>query len=904
MVLKKCTLLIVTVALSAVANRLCADVIIAWGSDGGYGVVSGAPSGSDYVDISAGQWFCVALRSDGSIVAWGDDIYGIVSSKPSGTGFEAIAAGLNHSLALASDGSIVTWGQPSGVPPSGTGYKDIAGGGGHSLALDATGAVVGWGLDANGQVSDAPAGNGFLDISAGGWHSIALKGDGSLVSWGIDNWSSYDFGQVRNTPAGNDFVAVAAGYWHSLALKTDGSIVSWGHDGYGQVSETPSETGFIMIAANFRQSMALTASGSIVSWGEDPSGRPTETGFTDIAPGFGWAGGFSIALKMPEPQCGNNIVEAGEACDDGNAADCDGCRGDCLTEEGTCGDGTLDPVCEVCDDGNISDGDCCSSICQFELPTSECRAAADECDQAEFCTGVSASCPVDIIEPATTECRPSAGACDIPEHCDGTSKACPADLVEPVATECRSVAGLCDVPEFCDGSSIDCPADAVKPDTVECRPVTGLCDIAENCTGSSAFCPADAVETPAFECRPVAGPCDVPEFCTGSSPACPTEVFLPDTFVCRPLVGVCDAQETCTGSSADCPSDRFLQDDVCRPATGTCDVRETCPGDSATCPSDAFVEDGTPCPDEFFCNGAETCVSGVCQPGSDPCSGQPCDEENDRCEPPDPPVIPPYPHDARKNRYISFNPNSSETSVALSVDLSSLKRCNGDLRRACRVDADCPSVCNMNYDAQCETDIICGAEGPCIPTSPCVEHPNVGTVTKWVDQPFESSCLPLDDCDGQMFAHLRDDPLYREWPESVLHVTDCEIVPVASYEVRATVDGTVFSDSLTVGTIKKPHLHYSDVCGPAVGDSFTPPDGFVNVTDVQAYLIAIQGGATAPHTTWVDVHGVALGTACIGSDCIVPQQILNVGDLQTIKFGYLGQTYAETPGQENPGDCP
>jgi len=36
----------------------------------------------------------------------------------------------------------------------------------------------------------------------------------------------------------------------------------------------------------------------------------------------------------------------------------------------------------------------------------------------------------------------------------------------------------------------------------------------------------------------------------------------------------------------------------------------------------------------------------------------------------------------------------------------------------------------------------------------------------------------------------------------------------------------------------------------------------------------------------------------------VPQQILNVGDLQTIKFGYLGQTYVETPGQENPGDCP
>jgi len=255
------------------------------------------------------------------------------------------------------------------------------------------------------------------------------------------------------------------------------------------------------------------------------------------------------------------------------------------------------------------------------------------------------------------------------------------------------------------------------------------------------------------------------------------------------------------------------------------------------------------------------------------------------------------PHDARKNRYISVNANNAEP-VALQVELTSMKRCDGDLRRACVVDADCPGICTLNQDLQCTNDTICGGYGPCMPTSPCVQHPDVGSVTRWVGVPFESVCTPLDDCSGQWFAHLADDPTYRVWTESVIHITDCRIVPVADYAVRATFEAPIFSNPLIIGTIAKPQVHYADCVGPVdpgTGE-FLPADGYTNVTDVQAYLIANQGGATAPHTTWVDLHS--------GSVPVVPQQILNVGDLQTIKFGFLGQTYVDTPGHEDPGDCP
>jgi len=262
------------------------------------------------------------------------------------------------------------------------------------------------------------------------------------------------------------------------------------------------------------------------------------------------------------------------------------------------------------------------------------------------------------------------------------------------------------------------------------------------------------------------------------------------------------------------------------------------------------------------------------------------------------PAAPAAPHDARKNRYITITPSTNSTNmVAYQVTLASMKRCSGDDRRACIVDDDCPGVCDNNGDLQCVDDTIC-SPGNCVPTAPCVEHSSVGTVAKWVDEPYESSCVPLDDCGGQWFANLSDSAVHRVWTEDVLHIADCVIVPVASYAVRATTNGVVFSTPLTVGTVTKPNVHYADCVGPVEGDppEFTVADGFVNVTDVQAYLIANQGGASAPHTTWIDLHS--------GSVPVVPQQILNVGDLQTIKFGFLGQTYVETPGHEDPGDCP
>jgi MYXO-CTERM domain-containing protein len=87
-------------------------------------------------------------------------------------------------------------------------------------------------------------------------------------------------------------------------------------------------------------------------------------GFVDPSLGGGPSQG-PFDLTILRTACGNSIAESGEACDDGNTEDCDGCRADCSAQETGCGDGfECDP--EQCDDGNGNSEDGCSSTCEIE----------------------------------------------------------------------------------------------------------------------------------------------------------------------------------------------------------------------------------------------------------------------------------------------------------------------------------------------------------------------------------------------------------------------------------------------------------------------------------------------------------------------------------------------------------
>lgn len=122
-----------------------------------------------------------------------------------------VLGGRNHSLALRSDGTVWAWGDNtqgqlgvsapafSRTPPQVPGLFGITaidGGDGHTLALKTGGTVWSFGANDTGQLGDGSLGVrrtspvqvqglfGMVSISAGAQHSLAVKSDGVVWGWG------------------------------------------------------------------------------------------------------------------------------------------------------------------------------------------------------------------------------------------------------------------------------------------------------------------------------------------------------------------------------------------------------------------------------------------------------------------------------------------------------------------------------------------------------------------------------------------------------------------------------------------------------------------------------------------------------------------------------------------------
>lgn len=65
--------------------------------------------------------------------------------------------------------------------------------------------------------------------------------------------------------------------------------------------------------------------------------------------------------------CGNEIVEAGEDCDDGNADEADACLSTCV--DASCGDGFVHEGVEACDDGAGNGDEGCDQQCALQFYT-------------------------------------------------------------------------------------------------------------------------------------------------------------------------------------------------------------------------------------------------------------------------------------------------------------------------------------------------------------------------------------------------------------------------------------------------------------------------------------------------------------------------------------------------------
>ncbi len=318
-------------------------------------------------------------------------------------------------------------------------------------------------------------------------------------------------------------------------------------------------------------------------------------------------------------------------------------------------------------------------------------------------------------------------------------------------------------------------------------------------------------------------------------------------------------------------------------------------------------------------------------------------EVPDVCEV-NPPLPAPYPHDRPKNRYLSFDPNkiaNDGRNTAFRVTLRALElgSCDGN-GAPCRVDtggknepgdADC-NACSITGNPCIEQTTDCDPEPPqsCDSTGQrCVNDrttsglSNVGMVW-WVgpESPLANG------------VHLMVSESFRkvstDWP-AVVHVGDCEIVPLATYGIAAVdTDNGVISAERIVRTIDRPYdsaSWWADAVGALTrhcngdlrepgcgqpGDPLCPsgqpcslvwglPDGIVNFDDVNAVLAVLAPGpkSTAADLTWVDMHGNDSGNP-LSEQFDPPNYIANFSDVAAVLQGFAGRPYPFS----DPGDCP
>ncbi len=218
------------------------------------------PNGlTNVLGIDAGTFHNIVVHSNGTVTAWGkwwtesypdstvDPYNGIDKdtsenvSVPSGlTNIIAVAAGNNHDLALRADGTVVAWGIGASsyttVPAGLTNVVAISAGYTHNVALLSDSTVVAWGESYDDErhwgVTNVPVGlSNVVAISAGAFHTLALKSDGSVVAWGSgtaldEYWYNYQSVVPEDL---TNAVAIGAGAFHSAAIRTDGTLVLWGY---------------------------------------------------------------------------------------------------------------------------------------------------------------------------------------------------------------------------------------------------------------------------------------------------------------------------------------------------------------------------------------------------------------------------------------------------------------------------------------------------------------------------------------------------------------------------------------------------------------------------------------------------------------------------------------------------
>ncbi len=301
-----------------------------------------------WVKVSAGTEFTMALKSDGTLWAWGANNYGQLgattpssSTVPIQVGTDSdwkdVVCGSFHILALKTDSTLWSWGfnasgqlglgnttNVSAPQQIGTDHDwaQIDCGTIHSGAIKTNGTLWMWGYNLYGQVGNASnsdalspvqigTSNTWKKISLGGIHSLGIieqAAQNVIYSWGynlsgqlgIGNNTDMNVPTPLSLPINQVFnwKTISAGFQFSTAITQDGTAWTWGFNGNGQLGQ-----------GDTQDRNVPTQLGTLTNWNQITAGSSfaygTLTDATSFSWGFNGLGALSIGTtqsqNMPYP---------------------------------------------------------------------------------------------------------------------------------------------------------------------------------------------------------------------------------------------------------------------------------------------------------------------------------------------------------------------------------------------------------------------------------------------------------------------------------------------------------------------------------------------------------------------------------------------------------------------------
>jgi alpha-tubulin suppressor-like RCC1 family protein len=240
--------------------------------------------GTNWKQVSSGGYSTSAIKTDGTLWIWGINTNGELGNNTTtqrltpvttfagGTNWKQVSGGQFHTAAIKTDGTLWVWGlnttgqiginatgrasTPVTTFAGGTNWKQVAAGHSFTAATKTDGTLWTWGANSSGQlgnntvnneltpVTTFAGGTNWKQVSCGGYYTAAIKTDGTLWSWG-----SNGSGQIgnnttaqRNTPVttfagGTNWKQVSCGRQHTTAIKTNGTLWAWGANSYGRLGD-------------------------------------------------------------------------------------------------------------------------------------------------------------------------------------------------------------------------------------------------------------------------------------------------------------------------------------------------------------------------------------------------------------------------------------------------------------------------------------------------------------------------------------------------------------------------------------------------------------------------------------------------------------------------------------------